>query len=130
MRLQRFALALTAVNVILLSLVLLTQAVSAPAQSFGPVLRGRAFELVDEHGRIRSRLNVEADGEVVLRLLDQHGTIRVKLGAGEEGSGLLLADEKTEPAVHLIARRNGTATRPTTTSLTPRADRRTRTIRP
>ena len=129
MRLQRFTLALTAGNVVLLFL-LLTQVVSAPAQSAGPVLRGRAFELVDEHGRIRSRLNVEADGEVVLRLLDQHGTIRVKLGAGEDGSGLLLADEKTEPGVHLVARRNGTAARPTTTSLTLRADGQTRVIRP
>lgn len=56
---------------------------------------------------------------MVLRLLDQKGTIRVKLGAGEDGSGLVLLDEKaTEPGVHLIARRAGSAERPATTSIT------------
>lgn len=54
----------------------------------------------------------------MLQLSDQNGTIRVKLGAGEDGSGLMLADEATEPAIHLIARRTGTAERPTTTSIT------------
>lgn len=85
-----------------------------------PVLRGRALELVDEAGQVRSRINVEQDGEVVLRLIDRKGTIRVKLGAGESGSGLLLLDEATEPAVHVIARRTGTPERPTTTSVTLR----------
>ncbi|HEY7461005.1 MAG TPA: hypothetical protein VIC59_03915 [Gemmatimonadota bacterium] len=63
-------------------------------------------------------LLVEPDGEVAFRLLDQNGTIRVKLGASEDGSGLLLLDETTEPGVHVVARRAGTAVRPTTTSLT------------
>jgi hypothetical protein len=44
----------------------------------------------------------------------------VKLGASESGSGLLLLDGATEPAVHIIARRGGTAAQPTTTSLTLR----------
>ena len=95
--------------------------VQSPAvQDVVPVLRGRALELVDEAGQVRSRINVEPDGEVVLRLIDRKGTIRVKLGAGERGSGLLLLDEATEPAVHVIARRTGTSERPTTTSLTLR----------
>jgi hypothetical protein len=95
-----------------------------------PVLRGRALEIVDERGRIRSRLSVEADGEVVLRMVDRSGTIRVKLGAGEGGSGLLLVDEATEPAVHAVARRTGTQARPTTTSLTLRAGNQQQVIRP
>lgn len=56
------------------------------------------FELVDERGRMRARLNIEAGGEAVFRLVDQKGTIRVKLGAGEDGSGLQLANDATEPA--------------------------------
>lgn len=67
------------------------------------MLRGSALELVDERGRIRARLTVEEGGEVVFRLLDDRGTIRVKLGAGENGSGLRLANDATEPGVHLLA---------------------------
>ena len=52
---------------------------------------------------MRARLNVEANGEVVFRLLDETGTIRVKLGAGSDGSGLLLANDATEPGIHMVA---------------------------
>jgi hypothetical protein len=38
----------------------------------------------------------------------------MKLGAGEGGSGLLLADEATEPAIHIIARQTGTSERSNT----------------
>jgi hypothetical protein len=72
------------------------------------------LELVDEKGQIRSSIKVESDGESVLPMFDKKGTIRVKLGAGDSGSGILLADETTEPGVHLMARRVGTADCPTT----------------
>lgn len=86
-----------------------------------PVVQGRQFTFNgDDRGQVRSRLNVEPNGEVVLRLLDKKGTIRVKLGAAEDGSGLVLLDEATEPAIHLIARRTGTPARPATTSITLR----------
>jgi len=77
------------------------------AQAEGAVLRGRVLELVDEQGRTRSRLNVEPDGEVVLRLFDRDGTIRVKLGAGVDGSGLVLLNDETEPGIHLLAKASG-----------------------
>ena len=41
-------------------------------------------------------------------MMDAKGTIRVKLGASEEGSGLVLLDDNTEPGVHLLASRGGT----------------------
>jgi len=72
---------------------------------------------VDDRGQLRARLHADETGEVVLKLLDKNGTIRVKLGATEDGSGLVLADEATEPAIHIIARRKGTSERPTTTSI-------------
>jgi hypothetical protein len=75
------------------------------------VLRGRALELVDERSQVRARLNVEPNGEVVFRLLDQRGTIRVKLGAAQDGSGLLLANDATEPGVHLLANAGGSSIR-------------------
>jgi hypothetical protein len=129
-KMQRLAVALTAINLVLL-LLTVTQTAPTTAQTVTPILRGRALELVDERGGVRSRLDVEPTGEVVLRLLDKNGTIRVKLGAGEDGSGLVLADEATEPAIHLIARRRGTPERPTTTSITLRGpDGQQRVIRP
>ena len=75
------------------------------------VLRARSLEVVDQRGTTRARLNVEADGEVVLRLIDPRGTIRVKLGAGTDGSGLLLLNDATEPGVHLLATRAGSRIR-------------------
>ena len=74
-------------------------------------VRVRVFELVDERGTVRSRINVEPGGEVVFRLLDQEGTIRVKLGAGKDGSGLVLLNDVTEPGVHLLSKPAGSSVR-------------------
>lgn len=73
------------------------------------VLRARMFELVDDRGQVRANLRVEPDGVAVFRLRDAAGTIRVKLGADADGSGLLLLDDRTEPAVHLLAQPTGTS---------------------
>lgn len=108
MRSQRIVIALTVVNLLFL-LSTLGQARSADVQGSTPVLRGRALEVVDEHGQIRARLNVESNGEVVFRLLDQEGTIRVKLGAAQDGSGLVLANDATEPGVHILAKATGSS---------------------
>jgi SnoaL-like domain len=93
-----------------------TESVDAFASPTGastelPVLRGSALELVDANGQIRGRLNIEPQGEVVLRLLDERGTIRVKLGAGTDGSGLLLANDATAPGIHLLAIAAGSSVR-------------------
>ena len=109
------AVVLTVVNLVLL-IVVLTQG-SALTQGDASILRGRGLELVDAAGQVRAQFNVERDGEAVFRLRDANGTIRVKLGAGNDGSGLLLIDETTEPGVHIIARRAATPTRPITTSI-------------
>ena len=141
MRTERLALSLAAANLLLLMLLLAkelpsaaraaAQAPTSTAEAVVPVLRGRSLELLDDHDQVRARISMEPSGETVLRLLDENGTIRVKLGAGENGSGLLLLDEETEPGVHLIARRAGTTATPTTTSLTLRgADGRQRVIEP
>ena len=106
----RVAALIAAMNAGLL-LLLFLQDGRASAQAPAPVLRGRALELVDDRGQIRARLNVEPGGAVVLRLLDQEGTIRVKLGADQKGSGLLLANDATEPGVHLLAKAEGSSVR-------------------
>lgn len=136
MKAQELAIGLTVMNLALMIVTLAdigpraahaasergTLAPSVEPQEVVPVVRGRAFELLDEHDRVRSRISVEPNGEVVLRLLDKNGTIRVKLGASETGSGLLLLDQATEPGVHITASKM--------TRLTLRAADRQRVIRP
>lgn len=107
MKIGRFA--AIAILGILLALDILLRDAPADAQAMPDVLRARAIELVDARGRVRGQLNVESTGEVVFRLRDSTGTIRVKLGASEDGSGLLLANESTEPGVHILATRNRTS---------------------
>ena len=110
MNLLRIAVALGALNLVIL-VGAAVQTRTAGAQGGEDILRGRALELVDEGGKTRARIDVEPSGEVVFRLLDQQGTIRVKLGAGKEGSGLLLANDATEPGVHLLAKATGSSIR-------------------
>jgi hypothetical protein len=102
MKIPKLMLGLTVINLVLL--VVAAAQAKSPAMETLPIIRTQAFELVDESGQVRSRLNVEKDGTVVFRLLDQEGTIRVKLGADKNGSGLVLLDETTEPGVHIVAR--------------------------
>ena len=104
----RIAVALGALNlVILVGAAVHTR--TAEVQAGEGILRGRALELVDEGGKTRARIDIERNGEVVFRLLDQEGTIRVKLGAGKEGSGMLLANDATEPGVHILAKATGSS---------------------
>ncbi len=108
MKTQRILLALTVANI---GIFVATLAHARPtgAQTADPVLRGRGLELMDEHGRSRASIRVEPGGEVVFRLTDQKGTIRVKLGAGEDGSGLVLNNDATEPGVHILAKSDGSS---------------------
>jgi hypothetical protein len=72
------------------------------------VLRAQRIELVDPAGQVRVHLKVEQSGEVVFRMLDAKGTIRVKLAASEDGAGLLILDDHTEPALHLLSKSSST----------------------
>lgn len=106
---NRLAIALTVINLILL-IIVIAQSRMIANQTIPEVLRVRAFELVDENGRVRAQLNIdETNGEVIFRLRDEKETIRVKLGASEEGSGLLLINDLTEPGVHLMAKQDDTS---------------------
>ncbi len=135
MKMQRLAIALTAINFVLLLLTLAQARSTTAAQEVPAVLRGRALELVDERGVVRARLGVKGpDGPIELDLFEKRGIIRVKLGADEDGSGLVLSEGGTSASrgyVQIIARQTGTSERPATTSITLRgADGRQRVIRP
>jgi len=95
MRIQRLAMALTIVNVLLLIMVL-AQVNPLSAQEPAPVLRGRALQIVDDAGRVRASLSVLPAGDqsaetVLLRLITERGRPSVKIGASEESAGISVA---------------------------------------
>lgn len=77
------------------------------AATVAPVLRGRALELVDDHGRVRAEIKVVPpqpavkmpDGttgypeSVLLRLINSQNGPDVKLTATEDGGGLALGGD-------------------------------------
>jgi len=107
MKTNRLSVILTIINLaVLVFLLVRGQMTIPPANS--DILHVKAIELIDNHGQVRAQLEVESNGEVVFRLRDEEGTIRVKLGASQNGSGLLLLNDLTEPGIHLLADRDST----------------------
>jgi hypothetical protein len=98
---------LTAINLVMLVTLGVASLRPAQAQTIAPVLRGRALELVDEHGRVRAELRVmPADPTVkmpdgttgypetmLLRLMNSTGAAKVKLEAAENGGGFALGGD-------------------------------------
>jgi hypothetical protein len=105
MKTQRFAIGLTVLNLLILAATLF-RANSAAAPDIAPVLRGRALELVDDHGRVRAELRVfpadpalkMPDGttgypeSVLLRVIDSKGGPNLKLTTTEDGAGLVIGN--------------------------------------
>src|ERR1044072_6149078 len=106
MKFQRIAIVFSVVNLLLL-LFLLSEKPSDAQQSITPVVRTRAFELIDENGKTRAQINVEKTGEVVFRLRDETGKIRSKYAADETGAGLSLMDDRTEATIQIRANQSG-----------------------
>jgi len=101
MKLLRFGVVLTVLNLVLLA-ILLAHGYSAGAESVPPVLRGRALEIVDDKGRTRASISVEPpvtmEGRaypetVLLRLTDPKNGPVVKITASDEGSVIGLSDD-------------------------------------
>src|SRR6266566_6562536 len=88
------------------------------AQDVAPVLRGRALEIVDAHGRVRASITIYPadpavkmpDGTtgypetVLLRLINSKGGPNVKLATTEDGAGLVLGGESNPTHVQVLAR--------------------------
>jgi hypothetical protein len=119
MKTQRLLVALTAVNLVLLAL-LLTQVrihlgwdgVRVWTNADGSVLRGRALEIIDDQGRTRAAITLHPADQttsypemVVLRLVDPNGRPSVKLGtSAERGGQLALVSEAQGTYVQLSGR--------------------------
>jgi hypothetical protein len=112
MRSHRIPLILTGMNLVLLVWIIMATSGTAAGQSAEPavaqVLRANAIELVDAAGTVRAHFIVTPEGETLLRMRDANGEMRVKLGASEEGSGLVMADQSTQPGLHVLAKRGST----------------------
>jgi len=106
MKSQRIVIIFSVFNLLFL-IFLLNQTRSTAQRDVVPMVRTRAFELVDENGKPRAQINVEKTGEVVFRLRDAKGIIRSKFGAGESGSGLSMMDDRTEATVQIHSNQAG-----------------------
>ena len=117
MKHERLVIALSVVN---FALLIFSPARPRPvvAQDLPPVLRGRALEIVDAHGRVRASITVYPadpavkmpDGTtgypetVLLRLISSKGGPNIKIAATEDGSGMVLGGESDPTHIQLLAR--------------------------
>ena len=127
MKISRLLIALTVLNLGLTTF-LLTQIGRVEADrrvepdNVAPVLRGRQLEIVDDQGRGRASIKLQAadpnykwpDGKtgypetVMFRLIDAKGRPEVKLGASEQGGGLGLIGETD--STHALLKAEGADT--------------------
>src|SRR4051812_48063409 len=117
MKTQRVAIGLTMLNLMVLMVVLL-RGNHAHSLEVADVLRGRALEIVDDHGRVRAMIKVFPDNPtvkmpdgtmgypetVLLRLIDSKGAPNVKIAATEDGSAVSLGGESNPTHVQVLAR--------------------------
>ena len=118
MKMQRFAVVITLVNLVIL-MFLLAAMRPAMAQAVAPVLRGRSLEIVDDRGRVRASISVlpagvSAHGDrspetVLLRLITERGRPSVKIGASEEAAGLSFAGPTNTKDTYIILEAKGVA---------------------
>jgi hypothetical protein len=118
MKMQRFAVAITLVNLVILMFVLAAMR-PAMAQAVAPVLRGRSLEIVDDRGRVRASISVlpagvSAHGDrspetVLLRLITERGRPSVKIAASEEAAGLSFAGPTNTKDTYIILEAKGVA---------------------
>ena len=122
MKIQRFLVALTMINLGLVLSVLLSQSKPALATTGAPVLRGQRLEIVDQQGRVRASIKVEPattfqptgrkyPETVMLRLIDPNGRPEVKIGASVDGGGLGLVGDVDATQLLLQADSTGTTVR-------------------
>ena len=100
--------ALTAVNLVMLAGMVLTQILPARAQDEPGILRGSELQIVDGQGRVRSSISVlpAKDGQaetVLFRLITQDGQPSVKIAASTASAGLSFVGGNDESYVILDA---------------------------
>jgi hypothetical protein len=116
MKMQRIAIAVTVINLVLMVL-LFTKMNPATAQEQNKlqVLRGSGLEITDKQGKLRASITfheqVEQDGKIypagiLLRLINSKGQPSVKIDASEDGGGLSFSNE-SGGYIQLLAKESG-----------------------
>jgi len=117
MKIQRIAIAVTVINLVIMSILFtkMNDATAQPEKKKLQVLRGSGLEIVDSLGKIRASISfheaVEKDGVtypagILLRLIDSKGQPSVKIGAAEDGAGISLANE-LQGYIQILAKESG-----------------------
>ena len=101
--------ALVAGNAILALALMWTTAQSQTPAPVQDVIRAKLIELVNDNGDVVGQVFLGEGGSGQIRLRNASGEVRVKLGVSNDGTGagLVMMDEKTEPAVVLRASAEG-----------------------
>jgi hypothetical protein len=121
MKTQRILVALTVINLVLL-VTALAGSRSSSAEGVAPVLRGRAFEIVDDRGHVRASITVlpadpafkMPDGTtgspetVLFRLINSKAKPNVKIESTETGTAMYLGGDDDPTSILLGAK--GTST--------------------
>ena len=124
MRIQRIAIALTVINLLIL-ITAMSRIGSAATTQTVPMLRGRGLEILDDRGKVRAQIIVlPADTAaktarrqnypetVLLRLIDPNGRPGVKIGTSVDGSGMSLAGDSERRdwnGIQILAESAGTS---------------------
>ena len=124
MRIQRIAIALTVINLLILITAMSGIGSAATTQTV-PMLRGRGLEILDDRGKVRAQIIVlpadtaakTARGQnypetVLLRLIDPNGRPGVKIGTSVDGSGMSLAGDSERRdwnGIQILAESAGTS---------------------
>jgi len=124
MRIQRIAIALKVINLLIL-VTAMSRIGSAATTQTVPMLRGRGLEIVDDRGKVRAQIIVlPADTAaktarrqnypetVLLRLIDPNGRPGVKIGTSVDGSGMSLAGDSERRdwnGIQILAESAGTS---------------------
>lgn len=124
MRIQRIAIALTVINLLIL-ITAMSRIGSAATTQTVPMLRGRGLEILDDRGKVRAQIIVlpadtaakTARGQnypetVLLRLIDPNGRPGVKIGTSVDGSGMSLAGDSERRdwnGIQILAESAGTS---------------------
>ena len=124
MRIQRIAIALTVINLLIL-VTAMSRIGSAATTQTVPMLRGRGLEILDDRGKVRAQIIVlPADTAaktarrqnypetVLLRLIDPNGRPGVKIGTSVDGSGMSLAGDSERRdwnGIQILAESAGTS---------------------
>lgn len=117
MKIQRIAVAVTIINLVLMIILLarLNPVTAQKEQNKTGIIRGTGLEIVDKAGKLRASITFHDQEKIngttypagiLLRLIDSKGQPVVKIDGSEEGGGLSFSNEKNG-YIQLLANESG-----------------------